>query len=215
MRLNRKIYWKIIASSFAFVGMAVAIAAYLRSAQEVRPRNPASGPAGDENGKTLFSNLGLSDLDEAFTKQEAGAASIYDPRQLPFHLVRKELGEWNEGKTEAQNQTGLSTKRARVVVFNAKALELARKEDRVVPLNLFDDTVLKVKFLPATAYSPNHSLYTGTVEGDPASRVHFSLVGGVLSGTVEAGAKQYRILSAGKKKQHYIIEIETKSPDAE
>lgn len=107
--------------------------------------------------------------------------------------------------------------RGRRVVFNEKQFRDActPKTGYTVPLNLFPDLTLTVRFQPPSSYRVNEDIFVGLVvdsvhpEGDPESGVKFMIVDHIADGRITIHGREYRVINGGNG-LHIVTETPAK-----
>lgn len=97
--------------------------------------------------------------------------------------------------------TAIYGDRARLVKVHRAILDQNSHANRTVDFELFPDTTLIVNMDPASLYGVNDgvegTLFTGTVQGDPESKVRLQVTRSeTMSGEIVAFGHEYRIIPA-------------------
>jgi len=215
MRQREKIYFKLFGFFALFLSVAIVVAAiwYQLSSgkcllSENRGRNPASVYYDDE-GEIVDSEIRLSDFEprEKPRSRKPSHAGVGESGGPVFQKLVQAHDSGNIGPAEALRRSGVPTTRARRVMFNTAAFEAALgTRERKVALQLFDDVTVVGVFQSPSSYKVNQGIYSGQVDGDPESRIHFFVSEGKINGVIEtAGHGTIRIFDGGDG-SHYIVE---------
>ena len=210
LSLRRKAYTKLVLYFVCFVILAVLIASLFQTHlmknkigatvhSDKSERAPASVIYDQDNNQIV--DMSIDEINRENGVQSGGPL---------FKPVRRSSDDWGAGKIDAQERTGISAKRARLVVFQPSILHRAKRKDGELRLNLFDDMVLSGRFLPSSGFHLNKGMYTGQISDDPDSLFRLNVDGSAISGTIEAKGREFQIVDAGNGQQ-YIIELDTKS----
>lgn len=97
--------------------------------------------------------------------------------------------------------TAIYGDRARLVKVHRAILDQYSQTNRKIPFELFPDTTLVVNMDPPSLYGVNDgvegTLFTGTVDGDPESKVRLQVTRSeTMSGEIVAFGHEYRIIPA-------------------
>jgi len=166
------------------------------------PKKADRGPSSviyNDDDELVMEEVGLEDLAEKKTARGNRWDAVFSAapgKKLITHPV------------ELSHLTGSANGvRARAVVFQAAAFNrFVNTATRKVPLDLFDDVRVEVRFGPPPSYGPNTGVFSGAIDSDASARVHFFVSGNSIGGTIETSSRLYRILDGGKPGLHYIVE---------
>lgn len=206
----RKVHRKLLGLAILFVLLAIAAALVFKTEQGNRVRVPASVIL-DDQGNELYADDSIDDLESRGYK-ERNQGALIGPRII--QTIPGFQDEFGLARLEVEKQTGISTRRGRVVLVRIPSLVEAAKS-RQMKLELFSNLILQVRLYEPSAFSINHNVYTGQVEGDPRSKVHIAVTGNSVRGTIDADGRSYRIIDAGVKnrqRRHYVIEVDSRRP---
>lgn len=115
-------------------------------------------------------------------------------------------------KSAIERRLGMSTLRARAVIFDHQLLsDLKRRQpghEYRLPLALFPDFEKTVHLKVVSGFEVNKGLHSGVIEGDENSKVQLSIEGNSIAILVESRDGRFRVIHDPITGYDYVIEVD-------
>jgi len=169
-------------------------------------RNNGRGPASFEEisdsdvpAETIYSSTKLSPTVSKSTPVKSGQALM---------IVR----DPTLSKSAIERRLGMSTLRARAVIFDRQLLSELKKrqpgQEYRLPLALFPDYEKTVHLKVISGFEVNKGLHSGVIEGDQSSKVQLSIEENSIAILVESRDGRFRVIHDPITGYDYVIEVD-------